>query len=312
MRWFLSCPARVAFLGVLLLTFSSAVPARGGTGDGPPPRAQLMISGSGWTGFLVKAWARTYEADHPDVRVKVRGSGTNSGISAILSGQAEIAYDQRPLKSSEFRDARERGIVLAEYPVALDGIAVVINPANPAVQATKAVVAGIFAGDLDQWADLGGPRHKISIYCQRPGSQAGVLFQAVVLGKRKPAEACQVAAGPEALLRALEKDPYGIGYVRLSDVKGKEVKVLPIGQGKGKAPLNPMRSGGNWINQAIVSAGEYPLTRTIYLHAARQPRGNVKQFLDWILGPAGQLLLVKEGYIPLPGQLPAPPPDAFH
>lgn len=307
-----SSSTAAAFLGVLLLAFAVTGPARGGEGGASPPPVRILVSGSGWTGVLVRSWARAYEADHPGVRLNMKGGGAGSGISALMGGGAEIAYDERPLKASEERDARQYGLLLQDYPVGLDAIAIVVDPANPSKEATEAVVRGIFAGDLDQWADLGGPHHKISLYCQRPASQAGQLFQAVVMGKRVPAKGCRIVKGVDGLRRALEKDPYGIGYARLSDLDGVEgLKLLRIGGGGGKPAINPMRAGGKWLNQAVVSTGTYPLSRTIYLLAARQPREPVQQFLDWVRSPAGQAILAKSGYIPLPGQLPPPPPDAF-
>jgi phosphate transport system substrate-binding protein len=278
----------------------------------PKPATQILISGSGWTGFLVRRWARAYQATHPGVRVRVKGGGTGSGLAALVGGRAEIAYAERPLKGSEIASARDQGLLLTGHSVAIDGVAVVINPANPAAEATKPVLAGVFAGDLDEWADLGGPSHKISLYCQRPASRASELFKLTVMGDVKPAERCKVVSGPRGLSQALEADPYGIGYARLSEAQDDEtLKVLKLGRGKGVPSLNPMRADGKWINPAVVSGGDYPLARTLYLYTQTNPSEPVQQFLDWVLSPEGQALVEKEGYVALPGQLPPPPPNAF-
>ncbi|MCX6555688.1 MAG: PstS family phosphate ABC transporter substrate-binding protein, partial [Candidatus Aminicenantes bacterium] len=116
----------------------------------------IQIKGSDTMVNLGQAWAEAYMKANPKVSVAVTGGGSGTGIAALLSNTCDIAELSRELKSEEIAMAKEKGFVPKQITVALDGLAVVVHPANPLSQLTMDQLAAIFSGSVSNWKDVGG------------------------------------------------------------------------------------------------------------------------------------------------------------
>jgi len=116
----------------------------------------IQIKGSDTMVNLGQGWAEDYMQKNPDSFIAVTGGGSGTGISSLISGTCDIAMSSRTIKQKEVDIAKDKGISPYEIKVALDGLAVVVNPTNPVDKLTIAQLAQIFTGKVTNWKELGG------------------------------------------------------------------------------------------------------------------------------------------------------------
>src|SRR3954468_4483469 len=124
---------------------------------------KLVIKGSDTLGAkLVPQLAEQFKAQHPGTTFDIAAEGSTTGIAAIIDGTAEIEMSSRRAKSSEVGAASAKGKNMKPTVVAYDGIAVIVNSANPVKALTKKQIEQIFTGDVQDWSVVGGAGGKIS------------------------------------------------------------------------------------------------------------------------------------------------------
>src|SRR5947209_7999434 len=132
---------------------------------------KLVIKGSDTLGAkLVPQLAEQFKAQHPGTTFEIAAEGSTTGISAIIDGTAQIGMSSRRAKPTEMSAAQAKGVTMKPTIVAYDGIGVIVNAGNPVSALTKRQVEQIFAGDITDWSQVGGPAGKISIYTRNTAS----------------------------------------------------------------------------------------------------------------------------------------------
>lgn len=113
---------------------------------------------------VVKALAEAFMEQNPDVTVNYSGTGSGTGIQAAIDGTVDLGLASRALKDEE----KSNGAV--ENIVALDGVAVVVNPENGVTDLTVEQIAQIFTGEITNWSELGGADAEIAVFGREAGS----------------------------------------------------------------------------------------------------------------------------------------------
>src|SRR5262249_59695148 len=131
-------------------------------------------------------------------------------------------------KSSEVGAAAAKGRHMKPTIVAYDGIAVIVNSANPVKTLTKKQVEQIFTGDVADWSAVGGSGGKISIYTRNTSSGTYSEFKELAMKKRDYSGGSQKMAGNEQIAAEVGKNPNGVGYVGMAYTKASEIKVASI------------------------------------------------------------------------------------
>src|SRR6266511_3564014 len=199
------------------------------TGLSSANAARLVIKGSDTLGAkLVPQLAEQFKAQHPGTTFDIAAEGSTTGIAAIIDGTAEIGMSSRRAKSSEVGTAAAKGKHMKPTIVAYDGIAVIVNSANPIKGLTKKQVEQIFTGDVTDWSAVGGSGGKISIYTRNTSSGTYSDFKDLAMKKRDYASSSQKMAGNEQIAAEVGKNPNGVGYVGLAYTKAGGIKVMPI------------------------------------------------------------------------------------
>src|SRR5213082_3562269 len=190
---------------------------------------RLVIKGSDTLGAkLVPQLAEHFKAEHPGTTFDIAAEGSTTGIAAIIDVTAEIGMSSRRAKSSEVGAATAKGRNMKPVIVAYDGIAVIVNLANPVKALTKKQVEQIFAGDVADWSAAGGSGGKISIYTRNTSSGTYSEFKELAMKKRDYAGGSQKMAGNEQIASEVGKNPAGIGYVGMAYTRTTGIKVMPI------------------------------------------------------------------------------------
>src|SRR5438309_4838363 len=248
---------------------------------------RLVIKGSDTPGAkLVPQLAEHFKAEHPGTTFDIAAEGSTTGIAAIIDGTAEIGMSSRRAKSSEVGAASAKGKNMKPTVVAYDGIAVIVNSANPVKALTKKQVEQIFTGDVTDWSAVGGSGGKISIYTRNTSSGTYSDFKELAMKKRDYAGGSQKMAGNEQIAAEVGKNANGVGYVGLAYTKAGGIKVMSID--------NVLPS------VQTVHAKTYSYARPTFYYTNGDPAGLAKQFLDFTIGSAGQKIVAQVGFVPIP------------
>ena len=261
----------------------------------------ITVKGSDTMVILGQRWAETYMKDHPEVTIQVTGGGSGTGIAALMNGTTMLANSSRPIKDEERDAARKNKVEVVEFKTAQDGLAVVVNAANPINELAMKQVGMIYTGYVSDWKGLGGPAKRIIRYSRESNSGTYIFFKEHVLLNRDYAADTQTMPGTSAVAEAVSKDPNGIGYGGVAYfANNPKLKILKIKKDDKSPAISPMGADGK-PNYEAVWSGAYPISRYLYIYSAGQPQGGVKAYLDWILGPQGQGIVEKMEYIPIKG-----------
>src|ERR1700730_3236523 len=247
---------------------------------------RLVIKGSDTLGAkLVPQLAEQFKTQNPDATFDIAAEGSTTGFAALIDSTAQIGMASRPAKSEEIAAAKAKGVTLQETTPAFDGIAVIVNAANPIKNLTKKQVEQIFTGEVSDWSAVGGSGGAISIYTRNTSSGTYSEFKELAMRKRDYAPSAQKMAGNEQIAAEVGKNPNGVGYVGLAYVKAKGIKVVSI--------------DGAMPSVETVQNKSYPYARPTFFYTNGEPAGLVKAFIDFTLGLAGQKIVADVGFVPI-------------
>jgi phosphate transport system substrate-binding protein len=254
-----------------------------------PAPTKITVKGSDTMVILAQKWAEVYMKSHQDVVVQVTGGGSGTGISALINGATDICNSSRSMKSSEIDKLKERYASMGvEIPCAKDGITIFLNESNPVSELSIKQLAGIFSGKIRNWKEVGGPDQDIKLYGRENSSGTYVFFKDNVV-KADYAASCQTLPGTAAVVNAVSKDKFGIGYGGAAYAAGvKHCKVKKDDKGV-----------AYFATAETIAKGQYPITRYLYMYLRNRPTGQTKAYIDWILSPEGQKLVTEIGYFPV-------------
>jgi phosphate transport system substrate-binding protein len=163
---------------------------------------------------------------NPGTVIQVTGGGSGVGLAALINGATDIANSSRPIKSSEVEKLKARFNTLGvEIPCAKDGLAIYLNKANGVSELTVKQIGQIFSGKISNWNQVGGVDASIKLYGRENSSGTFVFFKDNVV-KTDFAPGYQSLPGTAAIVNAVKKDKYGIGYGGSAYAEGvKDCKV---------------------------------------------------------------------------------------
>jgi len=299
-----------AALALLLVADPPAAPS------GP---AEVRVKGSDTIGGeLGPDLARAFEAASPGVKVRWEALGSATAFAGLLDGTADVGAASRPVSPDELARAKDAGIELREFVLGYDGIAVIVNPANPVRQLTVGHLAALLSGKLASWAELGGADVRPSLL-GRPtysGTHAFMRDKVVRRGDKQSTEefaaSTRVLEHSAALVDAVAKDPAAVAYVGMGWVK-PGVVALALAPSDGQPFVS--------ASAETVRAGTYPISRPLLLYTRGEPQGEVRRLLQFALAGDGRKLVAAHDFIPpdvaAPVQraaaaAPAAPPAAVH
>lgn len=276
----------LSHLLMLLILIGSACAASAGS---------ITLKGSDTMVILAQKWAEQYMKAHPETQIQVTGGGSGTGLAALQNQTTDLAMASRPIKLKEVISC-----VLqfdgkpTEYKVALDGLSIYVHSSNPILEISLEQLRGVFTGQITNWKELGGMDAPILPYSRENSSGTYEFFKEHVLGGRDFAPHVQPLPGTAALVQAVGKDKYGIGYGGAA--YGSIIKNLKVRKSADQPAYEP--------NEENIVEGKYPIWRSLYIYVnPALDKGEVAQFLAWMRSDEGQRLVKELGYYPLPPKL---------
>ncbi|MCE7981478.1 MAG: phosphate ABC transporter substrate-binding protein [Caldilinea sp. CFX5] len=296
-------PALLAALGLLLaLTTAcgSAVVRTAAASTAGASGRTIQNKGSDTLVNLALAWAERYRTIQPDVSIAVTGGGTGTGIAALINNTVDIANASRHMKEDEIDAAKANGITPVEFTVAIDALAIIVNPANPVSQLTIDQLADIYTGRITNWQEVGGNDAPIILLSRETNSGTHVYFLEEVVRKgdkeNKDIFAPQTLLMPSSvgITSELRRNPNAIGYDGFGYVDTAHEKLIAVAVDADSPYVLPSVASG--------ADGSYPIARGLLMYTAGEPTGAIRHYLDWILGPEGQAIVAELGFVPLPNK----------
>ncbi len=291
--------ALLLLLSLLLAACRSPDQTAGGAEASAAGRGGRAIQNKGSDTLvnLALAWAEAYREVEPTVDIAVTGGGSGTGIAALINGTVDIANASREMKENEIEQARANGIEPVEHLVAVDALAVIVNPQNPVSQLTIPQISDIFTGRITNWREVGGQDEPIILVSRETNSGTHVYFLEEIVRQgdadREDIFAPQTLLMPSSvgITSEIQRNPHAIGYDGLGYVTEHE-KMIGVAQDAGSPYVLP--------SVASASDGSYPISRGLYMYTAGEPAGDIASYIAWIKGPAGQQIVADLGFVPLP------------
>jgi phosphate transport system substrate-binding protein len=285
---------------VLITALVMVLGACGGGADAGAPGGSVELDGSSTVYPISEAVAEEYAIAHgTDVRVTIGMSGTGGGFKRFCAGETAISNASRPIKDSERELCESNGIEYLELPIAIDGLAVVANPANTFTEClTVDELRRIWepGSQVARWSEIrdGWPDEPIKLY--GPGTNSGTFdyFTEAVMGEAGASRGDYTASEDDnVLVEGVIGDASALGYFGYAYYieNADRMKVLGVDDGAGcVTPREETVRGGTYT----------PLSRPLYLYVSRQAltRPEVAQFVEFYMESAAQLV-PEVGYVPL-------------
>lgn len=222
--------------------------------NSPKVTLSSTVSTDGSTSMekVIGALGEAFMATNDDVTFTYNPTGSGSGITAVAEGRCDIGLSSRALKEAE----KAQG--LTETTLALDGIAVIVNPENPVDDLTLEQIAKIYTGEISNWKDVGGNDAEIVLIGREAGSGTRDGFESIT----DTAEACryrQELTSTGDVITTVAQNPNAIGYASLAAVEDT-VKSLSV---DGVQPSEDTVKDGNYAIQrpfVLVTRTDAPLS----------------------------------------------------
>jgi phosphate transport system substrate-binding protein len=186
-KWVALGSAVMLLVGVFALGGCSSTetdePAEEPSSESPAeePAAELEgtinVQGSDTMLNIGTAWSEAFMDENPGVEVSVQGGGSGTGIAALINGTVDLANASRDIKDEEITEAEGKGIFPVEHRVAIDGIAVIVNPANGIDALTMDQLGKIYRGEVSNWKDVGGVDKEIVLLSRDSSSGTYEFFR---------------------------------------------------------------------------------------------------------------------------------------
>jgi phosphate transport system substrate-binding protein len=263
-----------------------------------PRLAKDFLGSSGDTNVTIEPTGSPDEVKISGMRgdkrevITVAAHGSATAFTDLAKGAADIGMASRRIKPAENASLAALGDLTSaagEHVLALDGIAVIVNPANAVPSLNKDKLRDIFNGTITNWSAVGGAPGPIHIYARDDKSGTFDTFKALVLGTTKLVASAHRVEDSRELSNDVTGDAGGIGFIGLPYILS--AKAVPVAD-TGATPLIP--------NRLTVGTEDYPLSRRLFLYTATQGGNPLAQrFADFALSPAGQAVVEDVGFIPL-------------
>ncbi|MEA2563150.1 MAG: phosphate transport system substrate-binding protein [Acidobacteriota bacterium] len=267
--------------------------------------------GSDTLNNLMTLWAESFRKQYPNIRIQIEGKGSSTAPPSLIQGTAQLGPMSRLMKADEIDGFEKKyGYKPTPIRVAVDALAVYVNKDNPLQQLTLQEVDAIFSKGracggkaIANWGQTGvkdgaWANKPISLYGRNSASGTYGFFKEHALCKGDYKDTVKEQPGSASVVQGVSEDKFAVGYsgigYRTSGVKPLKLAAKKGGQYFGTDP-------------ADVYAGNYPLSRYLYVYVNKAPNKPldplVREFLKFALSKEGQETVVKDGYLPVPAKV---------
>lgn len=300
----------LVLLSMLLSACTAAAPAPSASAPAAAPDGgadTIIIDGSSTVAPITSAVAEEFQRENPDVRVPVGISGTGGGFKKFCAGETDISDASRPIKESEFEECKANGIEYIELPVAFDGMAVMVNPANDwveclTVEELKKIWEPEAEGVIMNWNQVreGFPDRPLNLYGAGVDSGTYDYFTQAIVGEEGASRGDFLPSEDDnVLVQGIAGDENALGFFGLAyyEQNMDKLKLVAVDNNVGNCVLPDINT---------VADGTYqPLSRPIFIYVNRarvDEKPILDAFIDFYMAN-GSKLSAEVGYVPLTDEI---------
>lgn len=246
--------------------------------------ASIRIKGSDTMFHLTDLLAQAYMEQHPGISIYVDGGGTAAGVRSLIKGEIDICTASRNLEPDEVKLLADNfGSIGLSYLIAKDGLCIYLNPENPVQNLSQSQLKDIFTCKVSNWNQVGGPDKTISLITRTPNSGSYLYFKEHILEGGEYCDNATIAFTTENVIEQIKKNKFAIGYGGVAF----------------KSEIALARVDNILPTEENIRNDRYPISRYLHFYTLNQPIGPVKDFIDWVLSPAGQRIIKNNGFVSL-------------
>lgn len=247
------------------------------TGD-ETKRGVVSTDGSTSMEKVIGYLSESYSEEHGDVKVTYNPTGSGSGIKAVLEGRCDIGLSSRDLKEEEKQN-------LTATVIAIDGIAIIVNPENKVDDISTEQISALFGGEIKNWKELGGADAPVVLIGREAASGTRDGFESIT----NTAEKCkysQELTSTGDVVQTVASNPNAIGYASLEAVK-ENVKAISV--------------DGVYPSKETIQNGSYKIQRDFVFVTKKDTElsSAAKEFFNYSTSLAADNLIEKAGAIPV-------------
>ena len=271
----------------------------------------LSSIGSDTLNNLMTFWAEEFKKQYPNVNIQIEGKGSSTAPTALTEGTANLGPMSRAMKSNEIASFEAKhGYKPTKIAVAIDALAVFVHKDSPVKGLTMAEIDAIFSKtrkcgfpkDVQTWGDLkitgNLATQRIAAYGRNSVSGTYGYFKEEALCKGDFRDTVAEQPGSASVVQSVSGQLNAIGYSGIG-YRTSGVRALPLAAKAGQPFVE--------ASEATAISGEYPLSRFLYVYVNKKPNQPLSpleiEFFKMIMSKAGQEVVVKDGYIPLPAKV---------
>ena len=268
---------------------------------------KLSSVGSDTLANLMTLWAEEFKREYPNVNIQIQAAGSSTAPPALTEGTSNFGPMSRKMKDKENAAFETKyGYKATPIRVAIDALAVYVNKDNPIDGMTIPQVDAIFSAtrkcgykeDITNWSQLGVDLGSIQIYGRNSVSGTYGYFKKKALCKGDYKNNVNEQPGSASVVQGVTKSLNGIGYSGIG-YKTSGVKAIALTKKVGEPFIE--------ASKANAANGSYPLSRYLYVYVNKAPNKPLspldREFIKMVLSKAGQRVVVKDGYVPLPASV---------
>lgn len=271
-------------IGMLIIggMLAAALTGCGDTGDKTPQTAvsPQTVSTDGSTSMekVIGYLSESYMAENAGAKITYNPTGSGAGIQAVSEGRCDIGLSSRDLKPEEAQ-------TLNGTTVAIDGIAMIVNPENSVSDLTIEQIGKIYTGEIANWSEVGGTDAPIVLIGREAASGTRDGFEAIT-GTKDKCKYAQELTSTGDVVQTVSSNPNAIGYASLASVK-ENVKLLSV---NGVIPTNE-----------TIQNGEYKIQRNFVLVTPKDKQLSqaAQAFMDYASSAAADEIIAKAGAVPV-------------
>ena len=256
----------------------------------------MQIKGSDTIVNLVQVWAEKFSQINSGINVGVTGGGTGTGFAALLNKTCDIAMASRQVEENEINLAKKNNITYKEFIVGLDGLAVLVNKDNPVNELSIEQLRDIFMAKIINWKEVGGEDRPIVLLSRESNSGTHMFFKETVIrlnninSKDEFSPKSLLMPSSQAIVDEIYQNPNAIGYAGIGFMNN-QTKAISVSAQNSTEYFYPTIEN--------VMDGKYPISRPLYLYTNGDPKGIVKNFIDYALSEEGQKVVVETAFVPI-------------
>lgn len=246
---------------------------------------EVKISGSATMKNALNSLAAEYMNENHNSAIVIESEGSNVGIEKLINGEADICAASRNLNSNEIYElVKKKKAIGMFYLVARDAILLIKSPNLKIDNLTIEQTREIFSGKVSRWESLGDDTGKIFVALRNPNSGTRYYFKNFILENEDFTENGKIFLSNEEINEFVKKNQNAIGFTTFNSIKNEKEIILKL--------------NGVFPSEENIMNEKYFLVRRLYLIVSKEPEGEIKKFINWVLGSKGQKIIKEAGYIP--------------